>query len=1345
MPMNRREFVKRTYTYPAALSSIAALPSWKTLLAAPIYTLDPNAPTDFILDTHLDHPFFFWPLSLLTYDIEANGADLIQLHLLCVETGEDTPFQISKSPTTPTKLRFLTDLPASQRRTFRLQKSPGKPPATTHKLTITQEPTAILLDSGPLQIRIPKSQPVSSQAPGPILQLRRAAKWSGASTLTFPSHPVTSLHTDQIESGPLYAAYRLTYTLAGGAQYIATVEIMAGVDFIRLREDMHSLPAESGGAFDLTWTGIPFTHRQMPDHPYPFPPKVDPTHRFEDYAWETIDQPQINTHIGVLPGMASPTELAYSLGVFQPWPVWTVGTYATFWDQASNDAASIFIDRVDLWRDPDYPIWHPSPRLRVLFFYKERSLTWHFPLERGSRSTCLTFHDHAKDKEHMALAESYAKGVPSREGHRYSTALYPSTYGQFLQNKYGTLELDRVKDWALTYPADAPTPKPIFPPGRIASAAATYSLTYNSMLNTLGSSGTRQNSGFGPTNSRTFLDQWIDAIVRFWPSLTPPQKERLAATCLLLAYAHAGEDYMPMIPMLSGHPNFLSDVKSTPAAFAFCFPQHPAARVWVEEFEKFLVLNTHYHTRPTVETYASQGGRWTENLGTYVWAFLRPSLRAAWLVQQITGQQPFTTPQIALLGDWLVNSLTAPFAGERKDFIASINLDRDAHFWGLVMPGSEPRRIFPPLGAHAERRKTPRAMWYLGTCLQHYAPLTAEHLLWAARPDDQDVETFRGRPDSWEVMYQLPDNRGTNPHLRSSKYTGFGITLRTAVGTPKEISVHLQQIDDGPNYRWGVPGEGGCGLLYFFAGGKGYSHNGVEDEGDRFAQDTDFGTNFGVWKEGRFRSIGQNVLSRPLYDLDTTQFAELVPRTGLQSYSLPEYVSRSVMVAGSEYFMLYDQVFNESIGHRLSWFVRKGDDFPHITLIRGLNKDTYKTSTVATSETEGRWYDGTGDSLACVTHLVNITPTITPYGAIVQTPTSQDHVFFDPHGVHFQEADLTFEGTAGLVRSNQSGTIELSLFHGTHIAAKGIAFRTQDTDLGLIATLAPNQPIRGKFVAPQTAAVEIDYTGPAKLYLNGEPAPATRTGDTVKLTIPKGTHIWELTTTQPTPPPPRIYFTENHSGGARIFGLPVAGAASYRLELSTDNAVTWKPVITSNTPTVELANQPDGQKVHVRLVALNPSAQESQPGLEYPIYVTSQPPLPPDGLVARLREGSATLSWGEVLGVSAYRLYRKSPGQPNFVKIYEGRIIRTYTDHDAQIHPADNAPETRSSKSIPILEYAVASVNGNGEGPKSRPVNTDPTSWRNFDPIGGELFRRPIVAGRFGLGTNDGGGDYYPA
>src|SRR5690606_11705791 len=120
-----------------------------------------------------------------------------------------------------------------------------------------------------------------------------------------------------------------------------------------------------------------------------------------------------------------------------------------------------------------------------------------------------------------------------------------------------------------------------------------------------------------------------------------------------------------------------------------------------------------------------------------------------------------------------------------------------------------------------------------------------------------------GRHSDFDLMFPKKDyDTGTPPDLKSAKYTGYGIILRAGVGTEDELSVHLSQIDKGPNYRWGNVAQGGTGTIYFYANGKSFSHNGSEDAGDRRVQDTDLITNFGVFKDGTFKGIGQNVLNK---------------------------------------------------------------------------------------------------------------------------------------------------------------------------------------------------------------------------------------------------------------------------------------------------------------------------------------------------------------------------------------------------------------------------------------------------------------------------------------------------
>jgi hypothetical protein len=651
--------------------------------------------------------------------------------------------------------------------------------------------------------------------------------------------------------------------------------------------------------------------------------------------------------------------------------------------------------------------------------------------------------------------------------------------------------------------------------------------------------------------------------------------------------------------------------------------------------------------------------------------------------------------------------------------------------------------VHPPQGAHSEQRIPPRELWYLGHCLQRYAPLAAEHAMWAARSSDVDMESKANSVSPWNLIYRQPENRGTNPHLRSAKFTGYGVTLRSGVDTPGEISVHLQQIDEGPNYRWGRAGEGGCGILYFYAGGKSYSYTGPEDVGDRDAQDTDFCTTFGIYKKGGFRSIGMNGLTRPLYDLGTGQFAEIVPRADPTSWAFPEYLGRSVLLAGNQYFVLYDSVADQALIRRLTWFVRKGDALPNLQLLLGASgsRETQRTD-LSTATSTGVWFDALGDSLAVVSHRTDLQAEKTPFGCRVKLPGISDLVFRRPEPVAFTEGELSFEGTAGLIRTS-GARVEFSLFHGTRIGVPGLAFVTEDRDLGIGGAVEPGRAPSGDFYAPKATALKIlakDLPPATVLYLNGAAITGGAKAGEFAVTLAAGRHRWELTDALPAPLPPMILRTENSPGGGRVVVEPVAAATHYRLEISADNAATWTPLETKSAPRFSVAGLADGKKVHLRVVAHN-AQRESRPGPEYPLYVTSAPPPPPDGLRVKLSEGAAELSWGEILGAAEYRLYARSAPNAEFRPVFKG-LGRTTIDRRAGIRACDPLPSfNRPSKNFPAVEYYVTAVTGNGESARSRVAHTDPSSWRNWDPRPGEKFRR---VASYREGDADDSARYYP-
>ena len=1207
----------------------------------------------------------------------------------------------------------------------------------------THDADSIILDTGSLRVRIPATQLVHGQASGPIMQLARGTKWVGSSTLTLEGDRVTRITTSRVASGPLFIAYEVAYDSANGSRYVARVQCTAGLDFVQLQENMEGIRPGTHGTFTSNWTGFEPTHRQAPNHPFPLPDQVM---NYEDYTWEAIDSEwfksdvRFGSSLPIYPETLPEGQLPIFLGIYEPAPGNnTIGSWANYWDERTGDALGLFIDDVSNWQDHEYAYEVESPRLQVRAYYRDKKLSWQWPLTRGRRSTCLTCYDHAKDKQAMQDQERCTKPTP-HNGLTYQVPLSFTSHTLFLENRYGTLNLNRVKDWVLDYPDSARRPRVIFNGGGIKTAAELeHNVMTSAFVSTLPITGTRQMDGHGPIPGRSIVNfspvpsrqiqgSWIDGFNRVSASMTDRQRTRVTAMYLFIAYVLADEDFMPQVQMLSGHPNYLADVKSVAPAMSFLFPDHPMANTWADMWQKCVALNTRYNTRPAVKTWNADGGRWTEDIGTYVWAFVRPSLRTDFLLRKYDGVERFATPQLAEMADWLVNVLSAPFAGETKEGFAALMASDHGREWGVVAPGEGPKRVYPPIGAHSEQRMPPRALWYLGTCLHRFNPLAAEHAMWASRPTDQDAETAPGNEPPWDdIMYAVQENHGTNPHLRSRKHTGYGITLRAAVDTPDELSIHLQQIDQGPNYRWGWAGEGGCGLIYFYAAGKSYSFNASEDVGDRRDQDTDFCTNFGVFKNGVFRSIGENVLSRPFYDLGTGQFAEIVPRAIAPHQPAFEYVSRSILLAGNEYFVVYDAVINQAIVHRLSWFVRRGSELPSIQLVRGAatsDRETQRTDH-QTEGTIGIWFDGVGDSMAVVSHRKDVRVEGTSFGCRVQVGDATDLVFRSHTSTHFADGKDLFDGTAGLIRTTH-GETQFALFHGTRIGVLGFVITTDNIDLGIGGSIVAGQQPAGEYYAPTPATIRISaplLSDKSIFYIDGAPNTSAIKDGSLIVNLLEGTHHWEFTDTLPVPISPRIVRTENHAGGATVVIESVASATQYRLELSRDGGSSWSKSSVQDQPRIALNTLPDGEKVHVRAVAMN-SLHESVAGSEYPVYITSKAPLPPDGLQVDLANGAATISWGEVLGVSEYRLYGRPKGDREFQPLYRGSE-RSFVDKRASVKACNERPGGVTDKAAgDVYEYAIATANGNGESVMSRTVNTDPTSWLNWDPRPGERFRR---------------------
>ena len=651
----------------------------------------------FVLNDPLDHPFYWWPRTLLTYPIEfQQPVDLDRLVLTRTDTGERVPMQFSAvvrgaSGVKSATLNFCSDLPSGGHYEFVLSAA-SAPVALPPQVKEIREGNTIVLDSGAMRVRIPASQEVHGDAPGPILQVSRGGTWVGSSVLSFTGDKIVRITASRVEHGPLLIAYEIAYDSAGGSRYVARVQCTAGFDFIRFQENMEGMKPGVHGAFVATWAGFPVTHRQAPNHPIPLPPVVLP---YDQYPWEHIGGPFPFNPV-VLPD----GQLPFNLGIYQTWTAFHSDTSANFWSDKSGDALGVFIDKSVEWQDHEYANHVESETLQVCFYYQNDRFTWKWPITRGSRSMCIAFYDHEKDKQAMQQLEQAAQPV-EKDGFTYHGGRAYTSHTMFLQNRYATLDLNSIKDWVLEYPDSGRRPPVIFETGTVKSAdeleRRVMTMEY---VGTLPLLGTRENGGMGPIPGRSVVNfspvpsrqiqlWWIDAFNRLAASMTERQRKRLTAMYLFIAYVHAGEDFMPLIPMLSGHPNFLPDVKGNPAAMAFLFPDHPLARTWADLWQKCVELNTRYNTRPQVKTWNAASGRWTENLGTYVWAFLRPSLRTDFLLRQLRRRGALPFP--ATRGDGRLACACA-FRTLRWRDCAGVQGFADACLWARVGSGRAGQR-----------------------------------------------------------------------------------------------------------------------------------------------------------------------------------------------------------------------------------------------------------------------------------------------------------------------------------------------------------------------------------------------------------------------------------------------------------------------------------------------------------------------------------------------------------------------------------------------------------------------------------------------------------------------------
>lgn len=1289
-----------------------------------LHSVDENGLVRLELRELTEHPHFWWPNTLLNYQVAIGGTTSPPSEWTLIDelTGESVPLQVSDirkkdGQTVAATVSFFSDLPTGGVRRFLLNtRGSNKPLHPAHAMKIQEEKQFWILDSGRLQVRLPKSRKFQpgETVPGPIVALHDGDGWGGDSRLISPRKAVRTLETTVLDRGPLFVRVRMDYGFDGGAHYTATVQLALDNDFISLEERFAGLDVADEAVFAFDWTGREFTHRR---------------------GDEGIETPRRLYFRGEDPFFTGPDriedpsrEFYYRLGHVAADNT-THATATDFSDAKTGRAVGIAVLDGSRWDDGEYCIWASNDTLSVRFNFNKGLLSWRLPLAGRSRSLIIAAYNSRIAGQNLGEAFKRWRGVASAASVANRGVGADKSWISFLNSRQGGFSLDVVKDWHLEDKDRTPQGEPQSFPVKenvpeLASLDAYLKALWadNELLRV-------EANWFSPVSLRMMSKWVIPGYYRFQSQMTPEQRRRASALILLHTYLASREELSPMLHVLKGHPNFMTDWKYPLLAGAFLFPSHPLASEWADQYEKMIQLMSVFHVRPDVKAWEARGGRWTENIGIYNWAFLAPAMQANQLGHAFDGRERMANPGLALHAAYLSGIVSAPVKlgqdGAPFAFTPGIELTTANGF----------QRIHPPQGAHSARRHIPGAAEELGEALLRYAPLEAEHLFWIAQRPSGGPSDFEGNPSG---LGRTEVNKGTNPRLRSAKYTGYGFVFRAAVDTPEEIAVFLQQIDKGPNYRWGFGNEGGGGDVYYYAGGNSFAGHLGEDAGDRRVTDAELTSNTGVYKDYAFRGIGMNDLTEPLYDLESAQFAEILARPGPDAYSWPEYESRSVLLMGNDYIITFDTVNNPS---RISWNTVKGQDkMPFILPIRG--EQAFRTTQTSIANRFGTSesiriepYKGAGDRMTLVSHrddftAKNSSDLDTAAITEIRSPRGIDTIFQMRSPFRSEKKGQVFAGRVGVIRAWKDGRTELALFKGESIGTKQLQIEIDNPDLGVSAAFTNPEESTGHFFSRTGGNLTLTLEKPvtSQFYVNGQPVKSRVNGNSLTVHLPSGGGRWQLTAGPVEPMPPEITTSVARSDGVQLFFPSVPSACSYRIERSDDTGLTWTTIGESQDTAFVVTGVAPGTKFHARVIAIN-GTTSSRPSKDYPVYVTGKPLEPPVGLSLVLGPERVEATWGSVLGAREYVLYRRALGQTTWHEVYRGPNP-THIDHAPGVQSSNRFPGTEAAaklypeKAKVIYEYAVTAVDDVGESIHSSLADTNPASWRNWYPDTPLVFKR---------------------
>ncbi len=136
---------------------------------------------------------------------------------------------------------------------------------------------------------------------------------------------------------------------------------------------------------------------------------------------------------------------------------------------------------------------------------------------------------------------------------------------------------------------------------------------------------------------------------------------------ILLFFADScdGDANQPHHSMMSGHPNFVMDVKATIPVACATFPKYPRAKMWRDSFMSYYNEWLDRYDRKDVPELNTKGGRWTENIACYVGQCFSALQVSQESLKAYDGTSLGQNPQLLTLIRWMRDSFMSPHDGVR--------------------------------------------------------------------------------------------------------------------------------------------------------------------------------------------------------------------------------------------------------------------------------------------------------------------------------------------------------------------------------------------------------------------------------------------------------------------------------------------------------------------------------------------------------------------------------------------------------------------------------------------------------------------------------------------------------